>query len=653
MEADLLAISGEPASQLIHKLMNGAPDAMVVIDASGRIVFYNLMAERLFGYVAAETLGHEVELLVPERYRGLHLGHRARYSQEPSVRPMDTGRELYGLRKDGTEFSIEISLSPIHTAGGLLTCASIRDISDRKHRELELQRIQTHLLNAVESIQGAFAIYDLYDRLVLCNSNYRLLFSVVVAGPLENRSGTELMERCAHAGVFRLIGESPETFIARWRECVAGLRFSLDATTSDGRKLRIAERTTTNGGRVTTLSDITADVERSEQLQSAHALAEAASRAKSEFLASMSHELRTPLNAILGFAQLLKRDRKTPLSDRQHERIGHVLSSGEHLLHLIDDVLDLASIEAGRVCVSLLSVPLSAVLEEVTSTLDPIAQQNGISLQLHTPEAPLPEVLADRTRLKQILMNFGSNAIKYGRLNGRVSISARMLPHAVRICVEDNGVGIAVNQQAKLFQPFQRAGQESGPIEGTGIGLALSKRLAELMRGSVGFTSQLGQGSVFWIDLTLPRTAALPIERITPSEPVFDPPRPRSDPRATVVYIEDNPSNVSFMEDFFADYKRVDLVTAPSAEIGLALVRELRPRVVIMDLNLPGMNGVDATLQLADWPQTRDIPVIALSAAPMLQDPLRVRGAGFYRCLKKPVAVDELIRTLEELLAPQ
>ena len=203
-----------------------------------------------------------------------------------------------------------------------------------------------------------------------------------------------------------------------------------------------------------------------------------------------------------------------------------------------------------------------------------------------------------------------------------------------------------------MGDPFQRAGQETGPIEGTGIGLALSKRLAELMRGSVGFTSQLGQGSVFWIDLTLPRTAAVPIERATPGEPVFHPPRPRSEPRATVVYIEDNPSNVSFMEDFFADYKRVDLVTAPSAEIGLALVRELRPRVVIMDLNLPGMNGVDATLQLADWPQTRDIPVIAVSAASSLHDLLGVRGAGFYRCLEKPVEVDELTRTLEELLAP-
>jgi PAS domain S-box-containing protein len=652
MSADLLAISGVPASQLIRQLLDGVPDAVVVVDPSGQIVFYNLMAEHLFGYTRAEALGREVELLVPERYRGLHLGHRRHYSLAPSVRSIGTGRELYGLRKDGTELSIEISLSPIQTPGGLLTCASIRSISDRQQKDQELRRIHTHLLNAVESFQGAFAIFDRQDRLVLCNSSFRLLFGAVVAGTLENRLGAELIERSAHAGMFQLKGESPETFIARWRECSAGLRYSLDATTADGRKLRISERATTNGGRVTTVLDMTADVQRSEQLQSAHALAEAASRAKSEFLASMSHELRTPLNAILGFAQLLKRDKKAPLSDRQHERIGHVLSSGEHLLHLIDDVLDLASIEAGRVCVSLSPVALSSVLAEVTSTLDPIAQQHGITLQQHAPEAALPEVLADRTRLKQILMNFGSNAIKYGKVKGRVIIRVRVLPHAVRICVEDNGVGIAVNQQAKLFQPFQRAGQETGPIEGTGIGLALSKRLAELMRGSVGFTSQLGQGSVFWIDLTLPRTAALPIEQAVRAEPVGDPPRRRSDPRATVVYIEDNPSNVSFMEEFFAEYKRVDLVNAPSAEIGLALVRELRPRVVIMDLNLPGMNGVDAALQLADWPQTRDIPVIALSAAPSLYDPHRVSAAGFYRCLQKPVQVEELTRTLEELLSP-
>jgi PAS domain S-box-containing protein len=524
IDDDLLAISGEPAAQLIRQLLDGAPDAMVVIDASGRMLFYNLMAERLFGYARAEALGHDVELLVPERYRGVHLGHRKHYSQAPSVRPMDTGRELYGRRKDGTEFSIEISLSPFHTAGGLLTCASIRDISERKLKE--------------------------------------------------------------------------------------------------------------------------------QELQSARALAEAASRSKSEFLASMSHELRTPLNAILGFTQLLARDKKTPLSERQHERVGHVLSAGEHLLHLIDDVLDLASIEAGRVVVALAAVPLTPVLAEVKSTLDPMAQQHNISLQVQAPEDPRLEVLADRTRLKQILMNFGSNAIKYGRLDGRVTISVRATPHTVRICVEDNGIGIAVNQQAKLFQPFQRAGQETGPIEGTGIGLALSKRLVELMRGSVGFTSQLNQGSLFWIELTRPRTAALPLERSAPAEPALEQLRDSAEPRVTIVYIEDNPSNIRFMEDFFSDYKRVDLVTAPSAEIGLALVRDLRPRVVIMDLNLPGMNGLDATLQLAEWPQTRDIPVIALSAAAALHDAKRVRGAGFYRYLEKPVQLDELARTLEELLPP-
>lgn len=648
--SDLLAVSGEPASKLIRQLLDGAPDAMVVIDASGRILFFNLMAERLFEYARSEALGHEVELLVPERYRGMHLGHRKRYGQAPSARPMDTGRELYGRRKDGTEFSIEISLSPFHTAGGLLTCASIRDISDRKQKELELRRIQTHLLNAVESIQGAFAIFDLHDKLVLCNSTYRVLFGAVNPGSLEDQLGADLIARSTRAGMFALKDETAEAFITRWRECCAGPRSSLDATTSDGRKLRIAERATTNGGRVTTVLDITSDVERAEQLQSARTLAEAASKSKSEFLASMSHELRTPLNAILGFAQLLQRDKKTPLSERQRERVGHVLGSGEHLLHLIDDVLDLASIEAGRVCVTLSAVALSDVFAEVKSTLDPMAAQHGITLFVQTPDDSLPEVLADRTRLKQILMNFGSNAIKYGRLNGRVTISVRALPRAVRICVEDNGVGIALNQQAKIFQPFQRAGQETGPIEGTGIGLALSKRLAELLRGSVGFTSQLGQGSIFWVELTLPRTTAVVPERVKAVEPALDQLRDTSEPRVTIVYIEDNPSNVAFMEGFFADYQRVDLVTAPSAEIGLALVRELQPSVVIMDLNLPGMNGVDATLQLAEWPQTRHIPVIALSAAAALHDPKSVRGAGFYRYLEKPVRLDALARTLEELL---
>lgn len=649
---ELLALSNESASALVRQLLDGAPDAMVVIDGQGRIVLFNLLAERLFGYTRGEVLGRPIEQLVPARLRETHQRHRALYTRAPSMRPMDTGRELHGVRKDGTEFSVEISLSPILSEGEQLTCASVRDISERKQREQQVKRLQEHLLNAIESIPGAFAIFDHDDRLVLCNSSYRLLFGDVGPGhTLEGILGSDIIRLSAEAGLFELTeGQTSESFVRSWLDSRQTAEWSLEVATVDGRRLRITERATAGKGRLTTIWDVTDEAKHAHQLLRARTEAEAASHAKSEFLASMSHELRTPLNSILGFAQLLLRDRQAPLSERQQQRVGHVLSSGEHLLHLIDDVLDLARVESGHVCVSLEAVGLEAIVSEVKTTLDPMAARSGISVSVD-PELSAPDVVADRTRLKQILLNFGSNAIKYGRHGGQVVISTHMLPTTVRVQMQDDGVGIAEAQQNKIFQPFQRAGQEAGPIEGTGIGLALSKRLAELMHANLGFTSQQGSGSTFWIELTLASAHSAPTTRSEGAGANLAQLRSEQGPRFRVVYVEDNPSNIAFMEDFFADYDRLDLVTARSAEEGLPLIRACKPDVVIMDLNLPGMNGMDATRMLSQWSETRNIPVIALTAATMLRDSERMRNAGFCRFLTKPVQLDKLARTLDELLA--
>jgi PAS domain S-box-containing protein len=636
---------------VFRQLLDAAPDAVVVVDELGRIVLVNVQTERLFGYRRDDLIGREIEALIPDRFKTSHVVHRTQFVKSPKIRPMGSGIELFGRRRDGTEFPIEVSISPMRTATGTLVSANVRDITDRRRSELLARRTQQHLMSAVESIQGAFAIFDAQDCLVLCNSECRHVLGSSLQGEIVGRRFEDLLAESIKAGVFGSAEQSLRQLQAAWLSYHANPEGALEAVTSGGRRLRIFERPTAEGGTLTMIVDETEQKAQQDELRRAYDYAEAANSAKSEFLSSMSHELRTPLNAILGFAQLLQRDKREPLSERHRERVEHVLKGGDHLLRLIDEILDLSRIEAGRIPVSLEPVGVAEALTEVEATLDPMATRAGIDLIVAGVPDSLPQIVADRTRFKQILMNYGSNAIKYGHRNGRVRFEASRQGGVVRIAVTDDGIGIPSDKQDKIFQPFHRAGQETGPIEGSGIGLAITKRLAELMEGQVGFQSKQGEGSTFWVDLPA---------HVAPSKAPAPP--PRSDdapgaglagsegPRYSIIYIEDNPSSIALMRDLLADFERVDLMTAPTAEIGLELVRAHVPDVVIMDINLPGISGFEAARRLRDWPETREVPVIALSAAAMVRDADRVRDAGFHRYLTKPVKIDELASVLEELL---
>jgi CheY-like chemotaxis protein len=364
----------------------------------------------------------------------------------------------------------------------------------------------------------------------------------------------------------------------------------------------------------------------------------------------MSHELRSPLNAILGFAQLMESASPLPTAS-QSESIAQILQAGWHLLNLINEILDLAVIESGKVSLSLESVSLPEVMSECRSMMESQAQQRGISMTFPQFDDKAPcFVKADRVRLKQIVINLLSNAIKYNKERGTVAVDCAMsAPDRIRISFADAGAGLSPEKVAQLFQPFNRLGQEAGGVAGTGIGLVLSKWLAELMGGGLGVESTVGLGSVFWCDLTPVAAPQLKIQS-GEIEASVRPHLPEGAQQRVLLYVEDNPANMKLVEQLIARCPDLRLVTAVSGTLGVELARATCPQVILMDINLPGISGIEALKILREDPATARIPVVALSANAMPRDIAKGLELGFFRYLTKPIKVKEFMDTLNEAL---
>ncbi|MDQ1457239.1 MAG: hypothetical protein QOH28_2859 [Actinomycetota bacterium] len=383
-------------------------------------------------------------------------------------------------------------------------------------------------------------------------------------------------------------------------------------------------------------------------LETAREAADVANRSKSSFLSRMSHELRTPLNAVLGFAQVLDLD---DLDPNQQEAVDQILRGGKHLLGLINEVLDISRIETGDLALSSESVLVSDVVGETVDLIRPLADQRSIQVHADHHVCENIHVFADRQRLKQILLNLLSNAVKYNRLHGSVTIScARPDPTHLRIRVADTGPGIRGEQLGKVFVPFERLGAERTDIEGTGIGLALSRRLAEAMGGTVDLESVPGEGSTFWVELPLVEGPVERYERLRGDHTQPQAVSSTDERRQTLLYIEDNLANLKLVQRVVAHRNDVDIIPAMQGRLGLELATEHQPALILLDLHLPDIPGDQVLQELRSNCATASIPVVVVSADATLGQQQRLLSAGALAYLTKPYEVQELLRIIDEAL---
>src|SRR5450759_1994695 len=660
------------AGALQSAIFNSANFSSIATDAKGVIQIFNVGAERMLGYTAAEVtdkitpadISDPQEVIARAKLLSVGLSTPITPRLDALVfkasRGIEDIYELTYIRKDGSRFPAVVSVTALRDTrdsiiGYLLigTDNTLRNRfeSEQKRLDQRLRDQQFYTRSLIESNIDALIAIDPSGIISDVNKQMEALTGCtrdeLIGAPFKNYFTDA--DR-AEAGIKRVLSETKLT------------NYDLTARARDGKETVVSYNATTFYDRDRTLQGVFAaarditerqmlDQELQETnfaLQGAKLAAEKANLAKSDFLSNMSHELRSPLNAILGFAQLMESGTPAP-TPAQRQSIDQILQAGWYLLELINEILDLALIESGKLSLSLEPISLAEVMHECQAMIEPQAQKRGISVAFPQFEIPY-YVKADRTRVKQVLINLLSNAIKYNKVGGTVVVHyIASTPGRIRICVKDTGEGLTPDKLTQLFQPFNRLGQEANVEEGTGIGLVVCKRLIELMGGVIGAESTVGKGSVFWIEMNL-TAERQPVSGVAELTAVAQAQVQADAQLRTLLYVEDNPANLMLVEDLIARRPDIRLLSARDGNRGIGIARASRPDVILMDINLPGISGIQALKILRADSATANIPVVALSANAMPHDIENGLEAGFFRYLTKPIKVNEFMDTLDVAL---